>query len=232
LPQRNTKDAFLHLFHTLGIPAAFVQERLQSVSHSFGFQQDATGSSAWFHFLCKHIRVVPGSAAAGCARPAVAYHDTGFRSHLGRRGLGGAVEANVREAAPLPQADYSYTRSAFFLRTSTAGEVTLCCFGATRHVRDRFSRFMKTDGWRDVLANPLVLFDLVLDGLFLDVDETVWNMNRVFGALEHVSRDTWPCRSKPWLWHLLIGLCIAAHRPVIYVATAASPARARFCRTT
>lgn len=180
------------MFNLLDVPGAFIQERLQSVSHSFCFDKAPTGVCAWFHFLCKHIQVSSTTGKGGVTTHAVAYHDTGFRAHMAQGMLGGALGANLQQPVPLPQADYSYTRSAFFLRTSTAGTVTLCCFGATNHVRERFERFVQTESWKEVLEQPLVLFDLVLEGLFHDVDEAVWNINKVFSALEHVGRSHHP----------------------------------------
>jgi hypothetical protein len=39
----------------------------------------------------------------------------------------------------------------------------------------------------DVLSQPYILFDVALEGLQLDVDTMVWNMNRVFSTYERVS---------------------------------------------
>jgi len=88
----------------------------------------------------------------------------------------------------LPHADYSYHRSGFFLRFAPGDSVTLVCFGATPRVTDRLHAFINGGRWEDALAEPHVLFDIVLDGLFLEVDATVWNMNQVFGGMEHVSQ--------------------------------------------
>ncbi|KAK4163932.1 hypothetical protein QBC43DRAFT_379090 [Cladorrhinum sp. PSN259] len=113
LPQHGTKTAFLALFKALGVPQAFIKERLQS-------------------------------------------------------------------------ADYSWRRSGFFLSVdNTARAITLCCFGAGGKVEDRLNKFLKSSTWKQALEEPYVLLDIVLDGLYSEVDDTVWNMNSVFGALEH-----------------------------------------------
>ena len=37
------------------------------------------------------------------------------------------------------------------------------------------------------MVESYILLDLIMDGLYLEVDENVWSMNKIFGALEHVS---------------------------------------------
>jgi hypothetical protein len=167
LPQSHTVSQFLELFRLLSVPHEFVKERLQSVSHSFGTRTDSGGSCSWFHFLCKNIDI---------------------RINQG----GGTWEVHNRQAElmsqeSLPQADYSYHRSGFFLRSKPKESVTLVCFGATPKVCDRLKAFANAGCWEDVLAEPHCLFDMVLEGLFQEVDATVWNMNHVFGDMEHVS---------------------------------------------
>ncbi|KAL3963530.1 hypothetical protein ACCO45_000534 [Purpureocillium lilacinum] len=74
--------------------------------------------------------------------------------------------------ASLPQADYSWLVASFFMRVHTHGE--------------RFEEFVDSCGWDDVQTNPYVLFDVLLEGLYFEVDKMVWNMNTIFGPLEHV----------------------------------------------
>lgn len=83
--------------------------------------------------------------------------------------------------------DFSYVRSGFFLRTEKGGESTLACFGAPHAVRSRLERFLDARAWEDVAVEPYVLLDLVLDGLYREVDENVWNIADVLGPLEYVS---------------------------------------------
>lgn len=54
-------------------------------------------------------------------------------------------------------------------------------------VRSRIGQFTESRLWDDVVVNPYILFDLVIEGLFFDVDKMVWNMNKIFGPMEHVS---------------------------------------------
>jgi len=67
-------------------------------------------------------------------------------------------------------------------------------FGADGPVRSRLERFLQSGGWKPVLDEPYILLDLVLEGLYLQVDENVWNMNAALGAVEHV-RSVIPAKS-------------------------------------
>ncbi|KAJ2979196.1 hypothetical protein NUW58_g7265 [Xylaria curta] len=172
LPAITTRDSFLALYRGLGVPSSFSLERVKSVSHSFGAISDSSSTRTWFHFLCKNISIVqePGTS------PRIAYNagaDAGSRryGHPGR--------------PPLPQADYSWLRSGYFLRTYENGCTTLACFGATLRVREQFEAFVRGDSVGDAIAEPYILLDLILDGLWREVDQQVWNMNDVLGPLEH-----------------------------------------------
>ena len=175
IPHANTKKQFVRLFRAVGVPTSFICERLQSVSHSFGDVSGPSGSCKWFHFLCKRIDlglVNPSRVQA----PEVLHHE----------GASYDPRGGARERA-LPQADYAYDRSGYFLHTNSTGAVTLCCFGASGPVRSRLERFLASGDWKQAFSEPFILLDLVLEGLHLQVDENVWNMNVVFGAAEHVS---------------------------------------------
>ncbi|KAK3936411.1 hypothetical protein QBC46DRAFT_419304 [Diplogelasinospora grovesii] len=196
LPQKANYEIFVRLFTNLAVPSTFVTERVKSVCHSFGSQRDPHGTCTWFHFLCKNISVTqsqnvpishPNSAppvAAG-GRPEIRYHPEADTVMLE---LGNIPHPNPARAIPLPQADYSYLRSGFFLRVSPKGDITLVCFGTTEGVWNRFNELFRLPdrSWvDDVKAEPHILFDIILDGLFMDVDQNVWNVNKTFGPLEH-----------------------------------------------
>ena len=109
----SSRDGILDLFNILSIPSAFSTERVKSVSHSFAAIADADGTSTWFHFLCKNVSISNDPQNFG-----VTYH----------AGADVSARRNPTRQAPLPQADYSYIRSGFFMRTTAAG-TTLTCFG-------------------------------------------------------------------------------------------------------
>ncbi|RYP11974.1 hypothetical protein DL767_011543 [Monosporascus sp. MG133] len=156
----------------LGIPSSFSNERVHSVSHSFGAIPDQGGTNTWFHFLCKNISISNDSGNG----PEVVYS----------RGANPLARASPNHN-PLPQADYSYLRSGFFLRTTADAGTTLACFGASPQVRARLQGFIAHSSRNDAIAEPYLLLDLIIDGLFKDVDDNVLNMGTVFGALEHLT---------------------------------------------
>lgn len=93
-------------------------------------------------------------------------------------------------AGHIPGTDFTWHRTTFFLRSDRSGGVTLVCFNATPRVRARFDEVMMLGSDRvvaDILSQPYILFDAALEGLQLDVDTMVWNMNRVFSTYERVS---------------------------------------------
>ncbi|PNY27519.1 Uncharacterized protein TCAP_02556 [Tolypocladium capitatum] len=164
-PRQDSLHNFLELFRILGVPSDFTTENLQSVAHSFSRRTDADGCCSWFSFLYKNISIKQGHDNL----PEVDQQAPSF-------GHG---------ASTLPQADYSWLVSSFFLRVHDDGRVVLVCFGAPPEVRRRIEGFLDSGKWHHVKTNPYVLFDLVLEGLYKEVDEMVWNMNTIFGPLEH-----------------------------------------------
>lgn len=156
------------------------------MSHSFGSISSTNGRCAWFHFLCKHIRVAAVNTPAGPV-PTVAHLPTGFQPWAVSQDGAELALLDPTEGIILPQADYSYSRSSFFLSTNGTGAVTLCCFGASPRLRQRFERFLGSRAWNRALDESYILLDLILDCLYLEVDDNVWSMNTIFGALEHVS---------------------------------------------
>lgn len=88
----------------------------------------------------------------------------------------------------LANENHTWNRSGFFLRAGDDGSVTLACFGALSHVRRRLEAFARAGStWEHVRSEPYVLFDLVLEGLFAEVDNTAWTVAHVFGGMEIVS---------------------------------------------
>lgn len=173
LPRKATYASFVRLFTVLQIPDAFTLERVDSVSHSLGTHTDPDrGSCLWFHFLCKHVHVVKTTPT-----PSIMYHPG---ADLTKRN--GWFEMHRPRPA---NTDFSYVRAGFFLRTEKSGEVTLVCFGAPITVRSRMEKFLDARAWGDVAVEPYVLLDLVLEGLYREVDENVWNIADVLGPLEH-----------------------------------------------
>lgn len=71
---------------------------------------------------------------------------------------------------------YGWHKAGFFLRKDTGGNVALVCFGDITDVRIRLEECVKAGYWTDLQDEPLALFDLVLYGLFSNIDKQVWRM--------------------------------------------------------
>jgi len=147
---------------------------------------------SWFHYLCKNVPVA--------YRP----------MPEGRKVLEVTNEHQIPNTHAPRQADYGWLRSAYFLKclpkssqsqtedsespsntsSSTLGlpnrNVALLCFGAPTSLQVKFERLLQLWHWGDALDDPFVLFQLVVDELFLQLDQTAWNLSRAFGSLEHV----------------------------------------------
>lgn len=170
LPFRNNWPQNRDLFSVLGIPTDFSLERTQNIAHSFGRRSYDGGHSSWFHFLCKNIVLEPAPADQSQGGPS--------------EGAAGGR----RRTMVLANENHTWNRSGFFLRAGDDGSVTLACFGALSHVRRRLEAFARAGStWEHVRSEPYVLFDLVLEGLFAEVDNTAWTVAHVFGGMEIVS---------------------------------------------
>lgn len=82
--------------------------------------------------------------------------------------------------------NYDWYKYGFFLRQDPEGHVTLVCFGTSPAVKNRLQDFINAGAWAAVEHEPLVLFDLVLDGLYTEVDMTVWELLDDIRRLERV----------------------------------------------
>ncbi|KAF1990353.1 hypothetical protein K402DRAFT_401202 [Aulographum hederae CBS 113979] len=170
----------------LSIPDEFVSERTQNVAHSFGNKETDDGSNcAWFHWLCKNINAQKNTETGDWE-----IHNPNHDPTLGTE-----MQAN---------ADYSWWRSGFFLKykprlqqnqslgsqdtlVSVSDEqehITLVCFGAPWEMEQRFRGLLASPAWEDILRDPYILFNIVLDELFLHMDHIAWDLSKVFGGME------------------------------------------------
>ncbi|KAL7788021.1 hypothetical protein V8C43DRAFT_288096 [Trichoderma afarasin] len=160
VPRRETKGLMVELFHKFSIPHDFTAERVRSINHSFSRRSDKNnGFSSWFRF--SYI----SAASAG----------TDDESPNG--------EDDATENSTIAD-KYAERESAFFLQASTDVGVTLVCFGAGPRVKRRMYDLMKSRGWSDVATNPQILFDVALEGLNEEVDDTTRKIEEEFEPLE------------------------------------------------
>ncbi|KAF3200940.1 hypothetical protein TWF192_001845 [Orbilia oligospora] len=166
------------IFSALDIPHKFISECSQNVCHSFGSERHESGVNfSWFHFLCKNLSIDRSGN----------YPEIRNKVPISSLFTQGEAIGNFdgQTVVELPQADYSWLRSGFVLRTEPDGEaVTLVCFGATPYVRRRLEMWITSKSWAAVTEEPYALLDLVMDGLFSEVDTTSWKMADVFRPIE------------------------------------------------
>lgn len=68
--------------------------------------------------------------------------------------------------------------------------ITLVCFGASGDIEIRLKGLKKHcqgDQWQDILHDPYVLLDIILDELYLQVSQHVRALTAEFGEIENVS---------------------------------------------
>jgi hypothetical protein len=185
LPDNATARGLFSIFNHYSIPTSFLSERIQSVAHSCGNQIGPDGSeSVWFHFLCKNITIErnPDNPRH------VEIKNQNFRS----------------DTKGLSQEDFSWIRSAFYLKIEPSNEkklhypgiltpsadskldgtVTLICFGASEAVERRFTALLQQQICEDVFTDPYTLLDITLDELYLQMDSISWGLSEVYGGME------------------------------------------------
>jgi Mg2+ and Co2+ transporter CorA len=188
LPDNSSGIGFPTIFRHYSVPSSFLSERIQSVAHSFGTRAGLDGSeSAWFHFLCKNITT---------ARSLSNTEHVEIKDY---------IRFNEKDQS---QADYSWIRAGFYLKidpppvkadattqqvnssepteknAKDTGSATLICFGASDALVNRFKRLLKHPDWNDAVEDPYILFDIILDELYLQVDGIAWTLQEVFSGTE------------------------------------------------
>lgn len=101
----------------------------------------------------------------------------------------------VDEVKRIQQSQYdgTWVRAGFFLEwvpvSSTLGHrTTLICFGAEKTLVDRFKSLNTTSSrWKDAVADPYLLFGIVLSDLFLRVEGIIYDVSQVFRPVEKVT---------------------------------------------
>ncbi|KAB8067758.1 hypothetical protein BDV29DRAFT_196188 [Aspergillus leporis] len=157
-------DGLIWLFRHYSVPSAFLGERLQSVTHSFGSLVNDNGyNCAWFHFLCKSVSVKHANDEAWISDP--------------RPGL-----------SQMDHADGTWIRSGFFLQWKRSGknppQITLLCFEASSVLKSRLYKLPFATVNESAARDPLSLFVIILDDLSRQLNLTVWDVSSVFGEVE------------------------------------------------
>ena len=64
--------------------------------------------------------------------------------------------------------------------------MTLICFGAQLEIERRFKNLTLNLARDEVLQDPFILFYIIFDELYLQLDSIAWNLGEVFGNVETV----------------------------------------------
>ena len=94
----------------------------------------------------------------------------------------------------LSQSDNGWNRAGFFLTwkqaldASVVTELTLICFGAPLSLIERFENMRLSKGRNSTLQDPYGVLLVVLNDLFLQIDNTLWDLSFVYRSQEVVSQ--------------------------------------------
>lgn len=71
-------------------------------------------------------------------------------------------------------------------RKSQLPGISLALFGAGDDMKIRLREMVEHEGWEGILKDPYILFDVILDELYLQMDRNVQDVSRLFGHVESV----------------------------------------------
>jgi hypothetical protein len=172
-------EEFRALFNHYSVPSAVPAERMRNVGFSFGTSRNGKEKSeaAWFHSLCRKVDILDGQI-----------QDLGYLRH---------GNDHAQKADPAKK----WTTCDFFLHTepgsandSKSKIVTLLCFGAPDAIFNWLASIRDHTAWKDVLAQPYLIFDVLFDELHGVFDNAVWELSKAVNsqekmALERAGRD-------------------------------------------
>jgi len=215
------------LFEHYEIPGSFIRESLEGVSQSFGTRTDECGIEyIWFHFLLKGATIAKKLGKYTFIDP----------------------EFEVRPPGQT-QASFEWNKPGFVLKVEPGGtivkgnnpsaknsnaaalvkcphRITLFCFGAPERVAKGFERLATTPGRNDVFDDPYLLLDIVLEEMWLELNQGVRWASKVFLDIEKVSEPSQPC------WRLEAGLTPALIGDTQNSGNERQRLQRRICRTT
>ncbi|KAG4431382.1 hypothetical protein IFR05_013142 [Cadophora sp. M221] len=166
LPNGRTIRDLLALYRIYSIPEEFVSERLNHVAHSFGSSEGTDGSSCyWFHFLCKNVAVQDINGAKSI------------------------VNQNRGDGKDLSQAEFSWVRSAYFLKATPASQgmspqLTLIVFGGEIALWEKFDSLASKKSGKDIIDDPFCLLGTVFKVLYKRLDKIAWDLAHVYSQEE------------------------------------------------
>ena len=199
MPQPATVDGLYKVFDQCKLPSRFVAETLLDVSQSFAVFQDPDRTTwVWFHLLCKDIAVSKGkiihpreSGADNDGQPGGHLHRTEShhaqsQSQANFAWLKPGFLLKVKDQGELPTPSHSMTSESDHTLTQALEDpdVEMFCFGAPTTVRERFRTFKDIAACDDIMQDPYVLLEIVLEEMHKVMDRTAWMLSDVFGTVE------------------------------------------------
>jgi hypothetical protein len=153
-------------------------------------KKDVDGTTyVWFHFLCKDVtaangRIVHVSEGERDARRRRAQH----QSHANFAWLkpGFVLKIKGQHGPGMPGRTRTSSSDATMAVALTRPRVELFCFGAPVALRDRFQNMMGVVICDDLLQDPYVLLEIVLEEMYKVLDSSGWTVSQIFGDMEMV----------------------------------------------
>ena len=189
----------MRLVQQLGLPPCFLAERLRAAPYSFGHRSVEDESLLWFHYICKNVEA--SSELAAARLPSSPIEGTPQSSAIELHDLS-SIQAKVpvvtqydlhHDASRQSRANFDWIKSSFAIKirrdpiTNQIVSVTLLCFGSSIALQDRLKGLQNDARWQQILQDPLILFSMVFDELYEEMDVVGWNLADVFGSMETVS---------------------------------------------
>ena len=87
----------------------------------------------------------------------------------------------------MPSRTRTSSSDATMAPASVEPSVKLFCFGAPRSLGDRFRKLASVAICDDIVQDPNILLEVVLEEMYKVLDRTGWDISRVFGDIETVS---------------------------------------------
>lgn len=161
-------NAMQAIFRHYDFPTSFLSDRIQAVTHAFGARPSSMTSGveiAWSHFLCKEVK--------------------------------SNWDENQRRRSPYTDKTFTdsprWRRCDAFLHVRGRNDgskcVTLLCFGASQPLIERFARLLGNGSWNDAVKEPFLLFSIVYEDLYTQLDAIAWTLADVFRPVERSTLD-------------------------------------------
>ncbi|KAH7392943.1 hypothetical protein BKA66DRAFT_547318 [Pyrenochaeta sp. MPI-SDFR-AT-0127] len=194
IPTPDTVEGFGELFEKCRIPSAFIDESVQGVSQSFAAQKDVDGTIyVWFHFLCKDL-AISNNKIVHIQDPEEAKDNKNKKrieaqgqTHANFTWLKPGFVLKIRDqrgSSPKPNRTRTSSSDSTLTVASAQAKVELFCFGAPVTIGDRFRKLMNIASCDDLVQNPYVFLEVILEEMYKVIDRTGWAISDVFGTVE------------------------------------------------